>query len=366
MKNSVLIFYLLISTSFIHPPIRKAEIATSASASGNLFIIITDGFRWQEVFKGADSLLINNETFTTDTATLKSMFWDDTKEKRRKRLMPFFWNVIANKGQLIGNRDLKNKINVANIYAVSYPGYNEIFTGTTDITISGNGKRINKNYNVLEYLNNKKEFNGKIAVFSSWNVFPYILNKERNGLMMNSGYEQLGNENDEAGIKMLNAVQEKGIVAKTATRYDMLTYVTAKEYIKNYKPRIVVIGFGETDDFAHQKRYDLYLQQANQVDRMIGELWNMVQTTPGYKNNTSFLITTDHGRGNTTRHWSGHGFFINGSSQTWLALIGPNIQPLGEKSETQQVYAKQLAETIANLAGEDLSRDHAFESFSKK
>ena len=74
---------------------------------------------------------------------------------------------------------------------VSYPGYNELFTGTTDISISGNSKKYNKNINVLEYLHSKDEFEGKIAVFSSWNVFPYILNKNRNGIMMNSGYEQM-------------------------------------------------------------------------------------------------------------------------------------------------------------------------------
>jgi len=360
MKNSVLICYLLISTSFIHPPQKLPEILSSASASENLFIIITDGFRWQEIFNGADSLLISNETFTPDTATLRSMYWADTKEERRKRLMPFFWNVIAKKGQLIGNRDLKNKMNVANIYAVSYPGYNEIFTGTTDINISGNGKRNNPNINVLEYLETKDGFDDKVAVFSSWNVFPFILNKERNGLMMNSGYEQLDNKNCEAG--MLNAVQEKAIINKTATRYDMLTYTSAKEYIKNNRPRVVVIGFGETDDFAHQKRYDLYLQQANQVDRMIGELWHMVQTTPGYKNNTSFLITTDHGRGNNSKHWSGHGIFIDGSAQTWLAMMGPAIEPLGERTDKQKFYSKQIAGTIANLVGEEFSS----QSFSKK
>jgi hypothetical protein len=364
MKNSVLVCYLLISTSFIQPPVKTAEIATTASASENLFIIITDGFRWQEVFNGADSLLINDETFTADTATLKSMYWAGTKEERRKRLMPFFWNVIACKGQLMGNRDLKNKMNVANIYSVSYPGYNEIFTGTTDISISGNGKKNNPNINVLEYLESKDEFKGRIAVFSSWDVFPYILNRERNKMIMNSGYEQMKNQNEDT--EMINAVQGKAILNKTATRYDMLTYATAKEYIKANKPRVVVIGFGETDDFAHQKRYDLYLQQANQVDRMIGELWHMVQTTPGYKNNTSFLITTDHGRGNNTKHWSGHGFFIDGSSQTWLAMIGTNITTFGERTEKQKFYNKQIAETIANLVGEDFSLSTVSKAVSKK
>ena len=366
MKNSVLICYLLISTSFIHPPQKMQEIIPPSAASENLFIIITDGFRWQEVFNGADSILINNEAFTPDTATTKAMYWANTADERRQRLMPFLWNVISKKGQLLGNRKLGNKVDVSNLYSVSYPGYNEIFTGTTDITISGNRKKYNRNINVLEYLNSKEEFDGKIAVFSSWNVFPYILNEKRNGITMNSGYEELINDGDNNNINMINSVQEKAIENKTATRYDLLTYSAAKEYIKKHQPRVTVIGFGETDDFAHQKRYDLYLQQGNQVDRMIAELWHMVQTTPGYRNNTSFLITTDHGRGANEKHWSGHGFFIKGSSQSWIAMIGPEIEPLGEKKEKEQFYSRQLARTIVQLAGENFEPTFAKDVLSKQ
>jgi len=356
MKNSVLILYLFISTSFIHPRDEMPAIIAPGSASENLFIILTDGFRWQEMFNGADSLLIHDEKLTPDTATIKSMYWAATKEERRARLLPFMWNVVAAKGQLFGNRDLNNKVNVSNIYSISYPGYNEIFTGTNDIKISGNGKTYNKNLNVLEYLDHRCGFEGEIAVFSSWDVFPYILNRNRSRIMMNCGYEQINNEDKSEVIKMINAVQEKGIENRSATRYDLLTYSTAKEYVRNHQPRIVVISFGETDDFAHQKRYDLYLQQANQVDRMIGELWNMVQTTPAYKNKTNFLITTDHGRGNSSKHWSGHGFFIAGSSQTWFAMMGPAIQPTGERNKKEQLYSKQLAGTIAKLAGAEFTK----------
>jgi arylsulfatase A-like enzyme len=184
--------------------------------------------------------------------------------------------------------------------------------------------------------------------------------------MMNSGYEQIKEDTRNPTFNMINSIQEKEIGNKTATRYDMLTYATAKEYIKDHKPRVVVIGLGETDDFAHQKRYDLYLQQANQVDKMIGELWHMVQTTPGYKNNTNFIITTDHGRGNNSKHWSGHGFFISGSSQTWLAMMGPHIDPLGERKEKEQLYTWQFAATIAKLTGEEFSPAIANAYVSKK
>lgn len=86
---------------------------------------------------------------------------------------------------------------------------------------------------------------------------------------------------------------------------------------------------------------------------MIGELWHLVQTTPGYKNNTNFLITTDHGRGNTSKHRTGHGFFINGSSETWIGLLGPGTKGAEKDLRSTQLYNKQIAGTIANLIGEE-------------
>jgi hypothetical protein len=90
---------------------------------------------------------------------------------------------------------------------------------------------------------------------------------------------------------------------------------------------------------------------------MIAELWHWVQTTPGYKDNTTFIITTDHGRGSKESKWSSHGELIKGSSQTWLAVIGPGIKPLGEIKVDQQLYQQQIAQTIAHLLGEEFVTD---------
>ena len=87
-----------------------------AQKTENIFIITIDGVRWQELFNGADSLLINNTTFTTDTSLAKQIFWDVSTLERRKKLTPFFWNVIEKSGQLYGNRLYKNKVSVANFY----------------------------------------------------------------------------------------------------------------------------------------------------------------------------------------------------------------------------------------------------------
>ncbi len=323
----------------------------------NVFIITTDGLRWQEVFTGADSVLINSEKETPDNTTVKALYWAAGIQERRKQLMPFIWNVVSSKGQLYGNRFFENRVNVTNSYAKSYPGYNEIFTGNADPGISSNDRLNNPNTNVLEYLNTKSGFEGKVAAFTSWDVFPYIFNREKSSFFLNSGYEQQKGSSLSSEQQLLNIVQERDVDDKTATRYDGLTFINAKEYIKKNKPRVLFLGLGETDEFAHQGRYDLYLEQVNKVDNMIAELWHWVQTTPGYKDNTTFIITTDHGRGSRSGKWDSHGRFIRGSSQVWMALIGPHIKPLGEVKKDQQLFQEQIAQTIANLLGEDFAGD---------
>lgn len=337
------------------PVIAKHEFTSVAKTplpvARNLFVITVDGFRWQELFNGADSSILHSEKYTPDHSTISLQYWAASAKERREKLMPFFWKVIAAKGQVFGNRRLHNKVDAANLYSLSYPGYNEMFTGNTDMQISSNRKKRNPNINVFEYLNGQPDFTGKVAVFSSWDVFPYILNSERNGLPVNSGYVATEGETD--AQQLINTVQRETITDKKSTRYDQLTFLAAREYLQINKPRVFCLGLGETDEYAHDGRYDLYLQQASQVDRMIADLWHWVQTTPGYKNNTTFIITTDHGRGSRTGNWTSHGEFISGSSQAWFAVMGPGIEPAGEIKSDEQHYLQQLAQTMAGVVGQE-------------
>lgn len=356
MKNTLVSLFLLACLQQNIPSPVFSKLNTGYRAGRNVIIITTDGFRWQELFSGADADLINSEKYTPDTGTMKALYWAPTAEERRKKLMPFFWNVIGKKGQLYGNRNFQNNVNTANLFAISYPGYNELLSGFPDPSIKGNEKVNNPNETVLEFLSKQPGFEGKVAAFASWNVFPFILNRERSGLPLNAGYEKVSGPS--AGQELLNQVQDESIPEKTETRYDALTFVAAKEYLKQQHPRVLFMGLGETDDFAHQGRYDLYLSQAAKVDQMIADIWHWVQSTPGYKDNTTLLITTDHGRGNK-HNWSKHNEFVNGSSQTWIAMMGPDIEPAGEVKEKEQHYQMQLAKLIAGFAGMEFHQPDA-------
>jgi hypothetical protein len=322
---------------------------TPLDPQNKLFIITLDGFRWQELFNGADSALLNDKEATPLNSTIKALYWDRDPIERRKKLMPFTWNVIARDGQLYGNRKFQNKVNVSNPYALSYPGYSELLTGSVDLTINSNSKTKNTNSNILELLNASPAYKGKVAAFTSWDVFPYILNEQKSSFVINSGFENVKSKEPSIAQKLLNTLQSDVITEKTATRYDELTYIASKEYIQNNKPSVVFLSFSGTDNAGHENRYDQYLEQANNADRMIGELWRMVQSMPEYAGKTTFMITTDHGRGNLPSNWGRHGLFVPGSGQTWFALLGHNVVPSGEMKTENQVYQKSLKDLMTQL-----------------
>ncbi len=248
------------------------------------------------------------------------------------------------------------KLNNANPYKFSYPGYNESFTGYPDPEVNSNDKILNKNSNVLEFLNRQKGFEGRIAAFSTWDVFPYILNKWRNGIYVNADVDTLHFKTP--GFDQLNTMQF--LSAKPlGVRLDILTYMAGKEYLQNFHPRVLYIAFDETDDFAHEGLYDQYLNSAHAEDAMIADLWNTIQSMPDYQNKTTILITCDHGRGDKIKEqWRDHGEKIEDAGHIWIATIGPAVHTTGEIKTVAPLFQKQLAPTMAALLGFHFTPDH--------
>ena len=157
----------------------------------NLIIIGLDGVRWQEVFTGVDSSIMNDPAYTKRPAGMKKTYWDDDVKERRKKLFPFFWGALEQKGQLYGNRTLGNKVNVSNPYNLTGPGFTETLVGFADSSISSNDRILGKNSSVFEFINNHKAYKGKVAVFAMSNLFDYFLNKWRTGLMVNADTDRV-------------------------------------------------------------------------------------------------------------------------------------------------------------------------------
>ena len=325
-----------------------------AQTEANLVLITIDGLRWQELFTGADSMLITNPICVKDTALMKEKYWAPTSEDRRRQLMPFFWNDIVAKGQIFGNRLLGNKVNCSNIFWFSYPGYGEILVGKSNAAvIHSNDKIDNPDTTFLERMHHLPSYRGQVAAFGSWDVFPYIINKDRSGIPVNAGFDKSTDSKPSEMETALNVLQDQIPSPWSSVRLDAFTHHYALEYIKKYHPKIVYVAYGETDDFAHDGRYDHYLDAAHRTDQFIENLWQMLQSLPTYKDNTHFIITTDHGRGTWENgSWKSHGKTYTGSNAIWLAGWGPKIISSGEIKVPAQWWQNQIAATCLELLGQ--------------
>lgn len=321
----------------------------------NIVLITLDGLRWQELFFGADSALMKQQLNLKDPK-LKEKFWRDDVLERRKSLLPFIWTTLASKGQIYGNRSHGSFVNVSNGMWFSYPGYNELLTGKPDdARINSNDKNYNPNITVLEFLHQQPGFKGKVAAFTSWDCFPYIINDKRSGVFVSAGLEPARQPKINEREEILNKVMAAIPNPLGDVRLDAFTFYYGMEYLKRNKPRVIYFAFDETDDFAHGGEYGAYLNAAHYTDRFIGELWSYLQQDPQYKDKTTLFITTDHGRGTDAENWKHHGAKISQADQIWMAVIGPDTPPLGEVKKPGQLYQKQVAKTMASFLGFDFN-----------
>jgi hypothetical protein len=331
-----------------------AASAAPAFKTENVVVIVTDGLRWQEVFHGAETALVSDKPGgVEDVAATKVAFWRENAKERRDLLLPFLWTTVVKEGQIYGNVDTGSSSQVTNGYKFSYPGYNEIITGAGDQRIDKNEFGPNPNVSVFEWLNGMSEFHDRVAIVGGWDVFPLIFNRERSHLPMRTGWDTPVTGEATPREELLNTLYRTTTREFSEMPWDAFLQQTLLDYVETYKPRVLFVGYGETDEWAHNGRYDLVLQSAHHVDGFIRELWTTMQAMPQYKDRTTFIITTDHGRGDGPENWKHHDWNVEGAENMWIAVLGPDTPALGERRNTARVTQSQIAATVARLLAKD-------------
>jgi hypothetical protein len=358
MNLRKLLFAALLAQMGLASGLAARSQALAEHQTENVIVVMLDGLRWQEVFSGADpemlktlgSVALGDPQKRADSA--QRLYGRETATERRQALMPFLWSVMATQGQLFGNRDLGSNSQVTNGLNFSYPGYNETLTGFADPRIHSNDNVPNPNVTVFEWLNAKPAFAGKVAAFGAWDVFNGIFNRERCGFVVNAGYDSLTAIPITPELKLLNALKAEMARIWPDEPFDPLPFHAAIEYVKAEKPRLLFVGLGETDDWAHLGSYAEYLNAAHLGDNYIQQLWELVQSMPEYRGKTTLIVLPDHGRG-VGAQWTSHGENIPESKETWMAFLGPDVPALGERQDADPVTESQVAATLAALLGED-------------
>jgi sulfatase-like protein len=330
----------------------------------NVILVTADGLRWQDVFRGADQNLLSfDDAGMKDAAEVKTRFDAATPSERRQRLMPFLWSTIAADGVIYGNRDLSSNVVTKNRHRFSYPGYSEILTGRPqDDVIDSNDNVPNPSSTVLEIARRELGLRAEhAALFGSWNVFTGIGAHVPGSVFINAGFHALELPGASERLRELSRMQFDLLTPWRTVRHDYITYELALEYLRTVQPRVLHIALGETDDWAHNDRFDRYLESAHYFDQCLRRLWEFIESDPYYRGRTTLIVTTDHGRGATRKDWDGHGDDVKGAEQIWIAAIGPDTRAAGEASNAPTYTQSDIAPTILDLLDIDYRKLEATE-----
>jgi len=328
-----------------------AGTAAPPPAVKNVIVITMDGMRWQELFGGAERTMLGKDEKEITESSAYKRFWKDTPEKRRAALMPFFWTVVAEQGQVFGDPARGSLSRLTNGLWFSYPGYSEMLAGVADPRVDSNDKIPNPNVTVLEWLNGLPRYRGRVATFGAWDRLPYIVNVTRSRLPAGDGYPPVPDPRTDRERAINDLTDDLPPIWEGAP-LDAPIMHAAFECLRTRRPRVLWVMLGETDEWAHEMRYGLYLDAAFRSDRFIQRVWEMVQRMPQYAGTTALVLATDHGRGAANADWTDHGRKVPAAEATWSAVMGPGTPALGVR-EGVTVTTAQVAATIAALLGEN-------------
>ena len=336
----------------------EAVYAESVKAPAHYVILVTlDGVRVQEIFGGLDETIAvhDEQKVYSDMAAMRARFGADTPEARREALLPFFWKTLAPQGMVLGNPAYGNHVRVQNRVQWSTPGYTEMLTGRPRPEVTDNEHR---RYGYTTALEHARAALGlayqQVAQIGSSETYTLAAASRDDAFLMVGAYDSVPAPWGTPKIDELAALRRQVLGLWEEGSNDTLTFRMAQAYVVKNRPRVLWLALVNSDDWAHSDRYDRYLAHLHLADQLIGELWQTVQSLDEYRDRTTLIITTDHGRGLQGGDWAEHDITIPGSDAVWLAVIGPDTPDLGEVREPGTLYQGQVAGTLLQFLGLDV------------
>jgi len=332
-----------------------AEAATSGQR--HVVLVTLDGVRVQELFGGMDPVIADAPAADSgiyDMAVTKGRWWRETPAARREALMPFFWKTLVPAGMLLGNQEKGSKVTVQNDQWFSYPGYSEMMTGEPHSEVKSNDFVRYPHRTVLEHAREALGLeHAEVAQIGSWDGLKYAASSRDGAFFMNGGRDAVPAGLSTPEIDLYVDLRRQVQQFWEETTSDVLTYRIAREYLRKNRPRVTWIGIGQSDDWAHARRYDLVLDYLHIADGLLADLWQTLQSMEPYRGRTTLIVTTDHGRGRTPADWAEHDAGIQGSQDIWIAIIGPDTPATGEARNVAGVTQGTVAATMLQHLGLD-------------
>lgn len=219
--------------------------------------------------------------------------------------IPNLSTVLAPQGVLIKN--FKN-----NGTTTTNSGHTAICTGNYQ-SVKNDGSELPKFPSMFQYFLNEKNLDSTHA----W----VITSKGKLNILANTKNSKWNGKNTPS---QYCGVDGKG----EGYTNDAYTWRDAQSILKKYHPEMTLINLLEVDVRGHQNEWPEYLQAIKTTDNTALNLWNFIQNDPVYKDNTTLIITNDHGR-HTEGHKNGfvnHGDNCDGCRTIYMIGLGPDFK----------------------------------------
>lgn len=334
--------YLLAAVLLVGAPL-------AAQARHVIFVTI-DGVRVEDLFGGADPSIMADAKGAgiDDTAAFRARWWRESPIARRRAMMPFLWDTLVPMGVLFGEGD---GVRVTNGLQFSGPGYTELFTGAPRADVTSNADVRQPHPTLFEVLAREPgRAATDVAAFTSWTTQARLADSRGGTFTAQAPFDPLPAAlGDEPRLVRLHEIEQRVHHDDTSIRYDAFTHEMALAWLTRFHPVLLHVGYGETDVDAHARRYDRYLEMLHLTDRMLSELWHAAQADPALAGRTALIVTTDHGRGATSRDWTDHGRDVTNAAHWWFLAAGAGVTPRGAVADP--MVQAQTAPTILRLLG---------------
>jgi hypothetical protein len=319
--------------AMVVPAEDRHDLAPAAEpTTDGVILVALDGVRWQEVFSGIDPSLWPKGT--------------PLPEAGARSLFPRLYALMESRGAALGSPGSSATMRASGPNYVSLPGYTEMLTGRASPCRNNDCPRTT-HASFPDVVANRGQ---SAAVFSSWERIERVVATESPHLIVSAGRHggtDLASSPRAADLA-LRYRDTRAFPGEDDFRRDRFTKEIALAHWADAHPTFMFLGFGEPDEFAHKMDYPGYVGSLRELDRAIGELFDLIDRAGEFGKKTTVFITADHGR---AHDFKSHGDFAPESGRTWLVALGAGIEARGLLTKHPERRLRDIIPTARTLLG---------------
>lgn len=292
--------------------------------------------------------------------TLDGVRWQDVVGPHAQHL-PALQRHFGRGGLLLGGPGAE--LRVDNPSVVSLPGYRELLTGRVDPDCHANHCQPLTRDTLLDLA--ADETGATVVAVASWSGLRHATSgRAAPAFWRSAGRQDPLSPALATALPSLRPLLSAGDRAAARPgledyRPDRHTAALALAVLDGLRPDVLLIGLGDTDEWAHRGDKRRYFAALQAADRLVGAVVARVDQQDGCAarpvaegpcdcSRTTIVVTTDHGR---SRHFNHHGG-AKEAARIWLGLRGPRFVAAAAPPDLRMA-ATDLAPSLATLLGLD-------------